>query len=196
VQWLKSFKQLLNGATDAEKCEPALRTNERFVRSVQSRLTALGKRGRPITANGALYRELAYPVSTLGWTRLAEIPKEQFDAYLDDPTRTSRELSTDATFRHFDKLSPDKPRPPERARDEAVERLMGAKEDMEQLNRKLLEVGSDEELQLLSDARQQVDLALEALVSSSAQAVAVLKQVEPTEIQGFLEEREADSTAE
>lgn len=150
------------------------------------------KRGRPITRTGALRRELGF--SRLGgWkaTRLAEIPKDQFEALLDESHKrlkeTGRALGEHGMLRLAGKLAPEKPRPHVRGAANAIMRLTRAKLRLEELYRKLREVASDEELQLLSDARQQVDLALEALVGSSAQAVACLKQIEPTEIQGFLD---------
>jgi hypothetical protein len=125
------------------------------------------KRGRPITARGALYRE--FGISRLDawkWMHLAEIPEEQFTAYLEDPSRTNREISTDGILRHFDKLSPDKPRPPERARDEAIQRLIRASEHLEELDRKLREIASDEELAMLTAGRRQVLRALWTLAQS------------------------------
>jgi hypothetical protein len=156
------------------------------------------KRGRPITAQGAIRRELG--MSRLGqWKslKMAEIPEDQFEELLkksgDIAKKTGRGLGTNGILRLAGKLSPEKPRPHVRSAANAIIRLTRAKQRLEELYRRMREVASDEELQLLSDARTQVDLALEALVGSSAQAVAILDRIEPTAIQEFLE---ADSTAE
>jgi hypothetical protein len=124
------------------------------------------KRGRPITAMGAAYREIGWSrLKTWKTLRMGEIPEEQFEAYLDDPSRTARELGLDAILRHFSKLSPDKPRPRARAQVEAIRWLMAAEEDFEQLNRRLLEVASEEELEMLTSGRRKVARALLALTA-------------------------------
>jgi hypothetical protein len=163
---VEQLDQVLDGVTDTD--EKTERIRRWFANSPHSAIPTEGprKRGRPITAKGALCRELG--LSRLeAWKaiRLAEIPEQQFEAYIDEPTRTIREISVVGTLRHFDKLSPDKPRPHERARDEAIERLIAASEQLEQLNRTLCEVGIDEELEMLTAGRRQVHAATRLLMA-------------------------------
>jgi hypothetical protein len=91
------------------------------------------------------------------WTRLAEIPEEQFKAILVD-LHAGRigSLSTDGILRHAGKLSPNRPRPAERARDEALAQLELARPHLEWLVRHLLETGSDEELRRATESVQAV----------------------------------------
>jgi hypothetical protein len=115
------------------------------------------KRRRPITAQGALYRELGLSRLEAGKAiRLAQIPEDQFEPYLARPSRIAREISVNAILQHFGKLSPERPRPPECARNEAIQRLTAAREGLKQLDRMLREVGSDEESELLSSRRREV----------------------------------------
>jgi hypothetical protein len=104
------------------------------------------KRGRPISPLGALLRELDITrLQAWKWMRLAEIPEDQFEALLKDPRGIP---STDGMLRAAGKLSPDRPRPPERARAEAIQYLEIAMRHHEQLRRELLETGSESELAL------------------------------------------------
>lgn len=130
------------------------------------------KRGRPITRMGALRRELG--MSRLdAWkqVRLARIPKEQFEALLDEDSKrhkeTGRGLGMHGMLRLAGMLSPERPRPRERAQIEAIRAFRAAHKYLEELHRRLREAGSDEELELLARAMEQVARAGVVLAKTS-----------------------------
>src|SRR5262249_14236077 len=112
------------------------------------------KRGRPITVQGAVRRELGF--SRLGaWkaVRLARLRDERIKAIEADLLQQGRRITTDGVLRRAGMLSPDRPRPRERAQTEALQELIRAREHLQGLERKLREVGSDEELGLLANSK-------------------------------------------
>lgn len=120
------------------------------------------KRGRPISLVGAARRELGITrLEAWKYERLAGIPEAEFEALLSSPNPRARTL--DGMLRATGKLSPDRPRPPERARAEAVQYLEVAMDHVEQLRRSLLETGSESELMLVNETIEAVLRAMRAL---------------------------------
>lgn len=111
------------------------------------------KRGRPPSSfDGITLRELGISrLNTWKWMRLASIPEEQFEALLTASARAGKPVALDGILRATGKLSPDRPRPPERARVEALEHLEFAMAHCARLYRELLETGSESEL---ADAKE------------------------------------------
>lgn len=96
--------------------------------------------------------------------RLAEIPEDEFEAILAKNRAEGRRSTTNTVLRIAGKLSPDRARPHERARLEAVEHLESAAGLLDRLSRTLRETGSDTELAQSQAAFAAVMHALRALV--------------------------------
>ena len=94
--------------------------------------------------------------------RLAEIPDKDWEQLLAEGRRTGV-LTTDRILRVAGKLNPDRPRPHERARIEALNHLDAAMGLLDRLRRKLREAGTPEEETLAFDAFEHVARALRVL---------------------------------
>lgn len=117
-----------------------------------------GKRGRPVSEYGAMLRKLGISrLEAWKWKRLLEIPEEQFEVLI------KQHHTTDGVLRAAGKLSPDRPRPPERARDEAIALLKLAWQHLDWLEHVLRETGTDEELMHAKESMQAVLSAVLAL---------------------------------
>ena len=123
------------------------------------------KRGRlPNRYHGKTPRDLGMTRKD-AWEsrRLAQIPKDQFEALLKNPMVHGRHLGTLGMLRVAGLLAPEKPRPPERARAEAIDYLEHAQEQNEWLRRELLENGSESELAHADEIAAVVTAALNTL---------------------------------
>lgn len=141
-------------------------THLRFV--TKHNTEAKRTRGRPLSPWGAYLRELGISrLQAWKWGRLAEIPEPQFEALLAKYHTEGKMPTTDGILRAFGKLSPDSPRPSERARTEAIEQLELAAQQLELLVRELLETGSDSELAHAQTAATAVTGALQTLADQN-----------------------------
>jgi hypothetical protein len=95
--------------------------------------------------------------------RMAEIPKDRFEALLKAQENGARRLGTLGMLRAGGVIAPDKPRPPERARAEAIDYLEHAQEQISRLRRELLENGSESELAHADQTAAVVTAALNCL---------------------------------
>jgi hypothetical protein len=123
------------------------------------------KRGRPPNRYAGLtLRDLGMTRKD-AWEcrRMAEIPKDQFEALLKAPRVHGRRLGTLGMLRAAGKLAPEKPRPPERARAEAIDYLEFVQEQLGRLQRELLETGSESEIAHANESAAAVNAALNTL---------------------------------
>jgi hypothetical protein len=119
------------------------------------------KRGRPITTQGAIRRELGQTrLQQWQQQKLAEIGENKFEAILASLHSQGKRFGKNTILRMGGKLSPDRPRPRERAQTETLQELVSAREYLQSLERKLREVASDEELALLTQSKIHVARAL------------------------------------
>jgi hypothetical protein len=121
------------------------------------------KRGRPVTI-GKFYKKVGI-TRKQAWRgrRFAEIPEAQFNALMDAHRKGGRRLGALGVLRVAGVIAPDKPRPPERARAEAIDYLEHAQEQIRRLRRELLENGSESELAHADETAAVVTAALNCL---------------------------------
>ena len=107
------------------------------------------RRGRPVTERGALLRALGITRrQTWQWVQLASIPKDLFEQLL----RETPYPTAGAILRKAGKLAEDRPRPPERAREAALDLLDGVCINLADLVRELRETGTDKAIKLAGTA--------------------------------------------
>lgn len=96
--------------------------------------------------------------------RLAEIPEEQVEALLALFKANGKQPTRDGILRAVGKLSPDRPRPLERAQAEALRQLELADAHLERLQRELRETGSESELAHAKEVAAAILRAMHVLV--------------------------------
>jgi hypothetical protein len=104
---------------------------------------SIGERGRQVSPLSAQVRELGISrLDAWKWSRLGQIPEDQFEALLKDPSIKG----TDGILRAAGKLSPDRPRAAgtRQGRGSRVSRT--CLEQLDRLIRELLETASESEL--------------------------------------------------
>lgn len=99
-----------------------------------------------------------------GCRRFAEIPEAEFETLMEAHRNGGRRLGALGILRAAGVVAPDKPRPPECARAQAVEILeQFVMYLLDRLQRDLRENGTDEQLELASKTATAVDAALDTL---------------------------------
>jgi len=138
-----------------------------FELSFVTKQNSKGKRGRPVSGFGAFLRESG--ISRLhAWQlmRLAAIPEEQFERILAEQQTKGIIITRSGVLRAAGKLSPDRPRPTERGREQAIEHLKAAMNLIDGLCRMLREAGTEQERALANATFERTLRALRALYAS------------------------------